>query len=87
VNGWAHVDVTPAIGSVTATFTSTRAFLSCFEYRTDGNVPDQKLNANGGNNYNTLVLDGLWPYTCKNNSSSSLNIPATGYVEIRNEPY
>ena len=34
--GWAHVNVTPATGSADLEFVSTRAFASCFEYRTDG---------------------------------------------------
>jgi len=77
-NGWAHVDQL-ATGSHDFEFISTRAFYSCFEYRTDGDT-SQKI---AENNYNTLVTDGLYPYYCQNNNSRTETISANGYVEIR----
>ncbi len=82
LNGWAYVDVTPGIGEVTADFISTRNFYSCFEYRTDGDT-SQVLSENGGNNYNTLVTDGLYPYVCEKSNDQSMIIPAYEYVEVR----
>jgi hypothetical protein len=82
-NGWAHVDqLTQGIGTTDLQFISTRAFYSCFEYRTDGDT-GQILTENGGNNYNPLITDGLYPYTCRNNNTETLTIDADGYVEVR----
>jgi hypothetical protein len=82
-NGWAHVDqLSKGIGTTDLKFISTRAFYSCFEYRTDGNT-SQILAENGGVNYNTEVTDGLYPYKCKNNTSSTYTIAANAYVEVR----
>ena len=67
---------------MTLNFVSTRAFYSCFEYRTDGDTT-QILTENGGENYNTLVTDGLYPYICENNSSRTKTIYAYEYVEVR----
>jgi hypothetical protein len=81
--GWAHIDqVSQGTSQTTLSFISTRPFYSCFEYRTDGDT-SQVLVENGGDNYNPLVTDGLYPYVCENNSSSQLTIPANGYVEVR----
>ena len=88
-NGWAHVDVTVGPGSATMTFITTRNFYSCFEYRTDGDT-SQILTENGGVNYNTVILDGLYPYGCV--TGGSLSVPVTktvtvscvaAYVEVR----
>ena len=38
---------------------------------------------NSGVNYNTDITDGLYPYVCENNSSSSMTLSASGYVEVR----
>ena len=79
INGWAHVNqdsIDP--GSTDLTFVSTRGFASCFEYRTDGD-----LSQSTGNNYNPGVLDGLYPYTCVNNSTTTVTIEAGEYVEVR----
>jgi hypothetical protein len=82
-NGWAHVDqLSRGIGTTDLQFISTRAFFSCFEYRTDGDT-NEILAENGGNNYNTLVTDGLYPYTCRNNNSETRTIEADEYVEVR----
>jgi hypothetical protein len=81
--GWAHVDASnAAVGSVDLTFVSERAFWSCFEYRTDGDT-SQIIAENGGVNYNTDITDGLYPYTCQNNSSLTMTISASEYVEVR----
>ena len=82
-NGWAYFDVV-SVGPNTATinFVSTRAFWSCFEVRTDGDT-SQVLSENGGANYNTNVLDGLYPYYCVNNNNEQVTIPANEYLEIR----
>lgn len=82
-NGWAHVDqVSVGVGTTDLQFISTRAFFSCFEYRTDGDT-SQVLSENGGDNYNPAVTDGLYPYTCVNNESETLTILANEYVEVR----
>ena len=81
--GWAHVDqLAQGIGTTELQFISTRAFFSCFEYRTDGDT-SQVLSENGGNNYNTLVTDGLYPYVCLNNDTATRTIVADEYVEVR----
>jgi hypothetical protein len=60
--GWAHVDVESVdIGSTTLKFISTRAFASCFEYRTDGDISQKISNTN----YNTDITDGMYPYYCQ----------------------
>src|SRR5690606_15940209 len=39
VNGWAHINLTHhTTTDVTLEFISTRGFISCFEYRTNGNT-------------------------------------------------
>jgi hypothetical protein len=82
-NGWAHVDqLSQGIGTTKLQFISTRNFYSCFEYRTDGDT-SQVLSENGGNNYNTDITDGLYPYVCENNSSTTMDIHANAYVEVR----
>lgn len=81
--GWAHVNqLDVGIGYVTLEFISTRAFYSCFEVRTDGDT-SQVLAENGGANYNTLILDGLYPYYCTNNSTVVKTIFADEYVDVR----
>lgn len=81
--GWAHVNlVGNDIGEVTLEFVSTRAFYSCFEYRTDGDT-SQVIGENGGVNYNTDIVDGLYPYYCLNNNSRTETIEANAYVEVR----
>jgi len=41
------------------------------------------VTTNGGVNYNPLVTDGLYPYRCVNNSTSTVTVSADGYVEVR----
>ena len=82
-NGWAHVNqISQGVGTTDLQFVSTRTFYSCFEYRTDGDTSQVKTE-NGGNNYNTSITDGLYPYTCRNNNSITKTITANGYVEVR----
>lgn len=79
-NGWAHVDqLSQGIGTTTLRFISTRAFASCFEYRTDGDTSEQT----SPNNYNPAVTDGLYPFTCRNNNSVDMVLSASAYVEVR----
>jgi hypothetical protein len=83
--GWAHVlwvetpEVIPE--QVTLNFVSLRGFASCFEYRIDDEAPTS--TANGGNNYNTLITDGMWSYYCQNNNSRQSTFTAGQYVDVR----
>lgn len=77
--GWAHFDVVDTgIGEVTVDFISTRAFASCFEYRSDGDL-SQSIGANP----NPDIDDGRYPSTCENNSTTRETLTADAYVEIR----
>lgn len=79
-NGWAHVDqLSMGVGTTDLQFISTRPFYSCFEYRTDGDT-SQKID---DTNYNAGITDGLYPYFCQNNNSSTHTIAANQYVEVR----
>lgn len=81
--GWAQVnELNKLPGSTKFELKSTRSFGSCFEYRTDGDT-SQIITENDGKNYNTLVIDGLYPYECVNNSTNELTISANEFVEIR----
>lgn len=78
--GWAHVNqLSVDIGSTELEFVSMRNFASCFEYRTDGDT-SQVIDPN---NYNPNVTDGLYPFVCKFNSTSTMTIYANEYVEVR----
>lgn len=78
-NGWAHVNqLSASVGETELEFVSTRNFLSCFEYRTDGDT-SQVI----GVNYNPAVTDGLYPFFCQNNNSRTETISADEYVEVR----
>ncbi|MGM0364898.1 MAG: hypothetical protein ACQEP5_00005 [Actinomycetota bacterium] len=78
--GWAHVNVVSRdIGEITLEFVSTRNFLSCFEYRTDGDT-SQIISEN---NYNGDITDGLYPFFCVSNETRIETIQADEYVEIR----
>lgn len=88
INGWAHVDqVATGDGYTDLEFISTRAFYSCFEYRTDGDtsqvIPQPGSDPPNYDNYNTDVTDGLYPYFCQNNNSRMETIFANEYVEVR----
>lgn len=79
--GWAYFDAVAAEDSVALTFTTTRAFESCFEYRADDAAPTQTTA-----NPNTLVTDGLWDFVCVNASgvaSQSVTVPAAEHVDVR----
>lgn len=76
--GWAHFNVIETrVGEVDIEFVSTRSFLSCFEYRSDGEGPVSSDNPNPD------IEDGLWPFVCVNNSTETLTLSALEYVEIR----
>jgi hypothetical protein len=60
------------------TFTSTRGFPSCFEYRVDGALPTDTRD-----NFNGNFPDGLWESTCVNNSTRTLEFPDADVLEIR----
>ena len=80
LNNWANVQQEGATtSSVTLKFTSARPFASCFEYRTDGNTGQ----VSGSPNYNTGIMDGLYPFYCQSNNSSTKTISANSYVEVR----
>ena len=84
--GWGHVNQTAVgVGSTTLEFVSTRGFQSCFEYRTDGDTSQRLRDANGvlRPNYNLDITDGLYPFVCVNNSTTSRTIAAREYVEVR----
>lgn len=82
---WAHVlwveDADDGPEQVTLRFVSERSFASCFEYRLDDEPPTS--TANGGNNYNTLITDGMWNFTCQGNSSEEITFTARSYVDVR----
>jgi len=77
--GWAHVDATSGIGKVVLNFIQPRPHYACFEYRIDGDTNQ----ATGNPNYNANITDGLYPYYCENNSSSTHTFYANEYVEVR----
>lgn len=78
-NGWAHVNqIEVGVGFTVLAFVSTRNFASCFEYRTDGDTSQST-----GENFNPLITDGLYPFVCVNNSTSTATIGAKEYVEVR----
>jgi hypothetical protein len=79
-NGWAHVDADLTVpGKATLTLVSTRAFVSCFEYRADGDTTQKTSDTN----HNPLVTDGLYPFTCVNNETKSVTVSAGAFVEVR----
>jgi hypothetical protein len=79
-NGWAHVNVLDVgLGYIQLEFVSTRGFLSCFEYRTDGDTSQKTSDTN----YNTDITDGLYPFYCQNNNSSIHTFNANEYIEVR----
>ncbi len=77
--GWAHVNqLSVGPGETELEFVSTRNFYSCFEYRTDGDTSQAS-----GPNPNLEVTDGLYPFTCVNNSTATVTLQADEYVEVR----
>ncbi len=78
-NNWAHVNqLSIDIGTTDLEFVSTRSFLSCFEYRTDGDTSQALETANP----NTSI-DDRYPHLCVNNSTTTQTFTADEYVEIR----
>ena len=79
-NGWAHVnELSKGVGEVELEFVSTRAFASCFEYRSDGDTSQQQ----DPDNFNIEITDGLYPYYCLNNETQVHTLNANEYVEVR----
>lgn len=80
INGWSHVnEISVGVGEVTLEFVQPRDFYACFEYRTDGDT-----SQSSGDNYNTNITDGLYPYNCLSTISTlTKTITANGYVEVR----
>ena len=79
-NNWANFTAVPGSGTVALTLNQPRAFLACFEWRTDGDM-SQKI---GDTNPNPGIHDGRYPYTCLNASSATFTLgPTIGYVEVR----
>lgn len=79
---WGHVNVVSVnktAGTITLEFVSKRGFVSCFEYRTDGDT-SQKLP---GASFNPEILDGLYPYTCVNNATKTKTFNLNQYIEVR----
>ena len=82
--GWANFDATPAEDSVTLTFTTTRGFNSCFEYRADG-----EPTTSTAVNPNSRVTDGLWEYVCVSSTAPAepVKVLAEEYVEVEYRAY
>ena len=85
---YAYVELVSAeLGQVTLKFISRHSYASCFEYRIDGEDPTSTNN--GGANYNTDVVDGMWTYTCLVGGSTAtpaeqtMTIDASEFVDIR----
>lgn len=79
--GWAHVTIADGgvqVGAVRLEFVSTRTFASCFEYRAD-----EEATTDPRDNFNTDVLDGLWPFVCQNDDTQTLEIEAAQFVDVR----
>jgi hypothetical protein len=79
-------------GSVTLNFTAggpaTDSFQSCFEYVTDGNVPQQRLMTGGvfRTNYLPTLTDGLFPFVCVGDGqphSASVTLNGISLVQVR----
>ena len=94
---WANVTAVQGTGSVALTFTQPRAFYACFEYRTDGDVPEQRLQSDGvtvgppfapsvASTYGIVgINDGLYKHVCLNaaGSTATVVVPVVHYVEVR----
>ena len=75
---WSHFDVLETrVGEVEVEIVNPRGFISCFEYRSDGEGPVSPVN------YNTDITDGLWEFECVNDDPEMLTLSALEYVEIR----
>lgn len=78
--GWAYAEqISKGVGTTDMKFKSTRNFMSCFEYRTDGDTTQKTSDTN----YNTEIKDGLYPYVCVKNQEKTKTITAKEYVEVR----
>jgi hypothetical protein len=77
-NGWASYTMTTVGDITTITYTSTRAFYSCFETRIDGSS-----NTVAGANPNTGIADGRWVQDCVSNSTVQRVVTGASLIEIR----
>ncbi len=80
VSAYTHASVkliSATTDSVTVELSAPNNWLSCFEYRTDGDT-SQKI----GDNYNP-IYDDLYPFWCLKNQTVQKTIPADEYAEIR----
>ena len=79
-SGWAHVDQAAATRTdTTLVFTNPRGFLSCFEVRADGDTTQRRSPLH----FNPAVTDGLYPFFCLRDASTTRTIAAHDYVEVR----
>jgi len=78
-----HVDLVKSTGhKVTLSFVNTTGYITCFEYRTDGDV-SQRTTEHGGNNYNLAITDGLYPYLCLTAGTQQMTFRVGQFVEVR----
>jgi hypothetical protein len=79
-NGWAHVEQASATRTdTTLVFTNPRAFQACFEVRTDGDATQRRSPLH----FNPGVTDGLYPFFCLRDASTTRTFAASDYVEVR----
>lgn len=86
--GWAYAEVVKTNGGdVVLKFTSTRAFESCFEYRTDEDNDFDDNSDDYNDDYSDddseSIADGQYPYVCVNNNTKTVTLSGIEYVEIR----
>lgn len=85
--GWAHFNVTATLyNRITVNLVQPNDYFACFEFRSDGDTSQayDSTGPNGGDNWNTEILDGLYPYECLSTISSlEKTLYASDYVEIR----
>lgn len=80
VSAYTHASVkfiSATTDSITVELSAPNNWLSCFEYRTDGDT-SQRI----GNNYNP-IYDDLYPFWCLKNQTVQKTISADEYAEIR----
>jgi hypothetical protein len=81
-------------GTITLNFTAGgpahNYYQSCFEYRTDGGVPEQRLTTGSPPVFRTNYLpglnDGLWPFKCVGDGqphTATVTVPVLQYAEVR----
>ena len=78
-NGDAHVDGTPGPGTASLAFTTTNAWYSCFEYRTDGDTSQKTSDAQPQPDVTMACI----PTRACATAPSSVTVSADEYVEVR----